>query len=186
MRAIEYTGPSASDLHWVETDRPQPGPDEVLIRVDAAGVNRPDILQRQGQYPPPPNASPRLGLEVAGEIAELGCADTGWQTGDKVCALVNGGGYAQYCVAKIGQLLPVPEGMGNIEAAALPEALFTVWHNLVQRGQLSAGERVLIHGGSGGIGTTAIQLAAALGAQVITTAGSRRSVSFCGPSALTM
>ncbi|MDO6747417.1 NAD(P)H-quinone oxidoreductase [Gilvimarinus sp. 1_MG-2023] len=172
MQAIAYAGPAATDLYLEEVRIPEPAADEVLIKVAAAGVNRPDILQRQGLYPPPQGASERLGLEVAGEIVACGRGGSHWQPGQQVCALVNGGGYAQYCVAKAAQTLPVPEGMSILSAAALPETFFTVWHNLFQRAQLRRGERVLIHGGSGGIGTTAVQMATAMGAQVITTAGS--------------
>ncbi|WP_062060792.1 NAD(P)H-quinone oxidoreductase [Cellvibrio sp. OA-2007] len=151
---------------------PQPNADEVLIRVYAAGINRPDILQRQGAYPAPADASPILGLEVAGEIIACGEKVKRWQLGDKVCALVNGGGYADYSLAPAAQCLPIPAGFSYVQAAALPETFFTVWHNLFQRAHLTAGESVLIHGGASGIGTAAIQLARAAGAQVFTTAGS--------------
>ncbi len=151
---------------------PVPKANEVLIRVHAAGINRPDILQRQGLYPPPADASPILGLEVAGEIVACGEQVQRWQVGDKVCALVNGGGYAEYAVAPAAQCLPIPEPFSFIEAAALPETFFTVWHNLFQRARLQAGESLLIHGGSSGIGTCAIQLANVFGAKVISTAGS--------------
>ncbi|MDF3014607.1 MAG: NAD(P)H-quinone oxidoreductase, partial [Cellvibrio sp.] len=151
---------------------PQPGTDEVLIRVHAAGINRPDILQRQGVYPPPADASPVLGLEVAGEIIACGENVDRWQIGEKVCALVNGGGYAEYALAPAAQCLPVPQDFSYIQAAALPETFFTVWHNLFQRARLIAGESLLIHGGTSGIGTTAIQLAHAFGIRVFATAGS--------------
>lgn len=151
---------------------PQPHTDEVLIRVRAAGINRPDILQRQGAYPPPADASPILGLEVAGEIIACGENVKRWQRGDKVCALVNGGGYAEYALAPAGQCLPIPHDFSYVQAAALPETFFTVWHNLFQRAQLKTGESLLIHGGTSGIGTTAIQLARAFGAQVFATVGS--------------
>ncbi len=144
----------------------------VLIRVYAAGINRPDILQRQGAYPPPVDASPILGLEVAGEIIACGAGVNDWHIGDKVCALVNGGGYAEYAIAPAAQCLPIPPNFSYVQAAALPETFFTVWHNLFQRGQLKSGETVLIHGGSSGIGTVAIQLAHAFGAKVFATAGS--------------
>jgi putative PIG3 family NAD(P)H quinone oxidoreductase len=144
----------------------------VLIRVCAAGINRPDILQRQGLYPPPADASPILGLEVSGEIIACGAGASDWTVGDKVCALVNGGGYAEYAVAPAAQCLPIPPGFSFVQAAALPETFFTVWHNLFQRGKLTSGESVLIHGGSSGIGTAAIQLARAFGARVFATAGS--------------
>jgi putative PIG3 family NAD(P)H quinone oxidoreductase len=155
-----------------ESPIPTPKSDEVLIRVHAAGINRPDILQRQGLYPAPADASPILGLEVAGEITILGENVTDWKIGDKVCALVNGGGYAEYAVAPAAQCLPIPDNCSFIQAAALPETFFTVWHNLFQRAQLKAGETLLIHGGTSGIGTTAIQLAIAFGVKVFATAGS--------------
>lgn len=157
-------------------DSPIPAPKfgEVLIHVHAAGINRPDILQRQGLYPAPADASPILGLEVAGEITALGEKVTDWKIGDKVCALVNGGGYAEYAVAPAAQCLPIPDNFSFAQAAALPETFFTVCHNLFQRAQLKAGETLLIHGGTSGIGTTAIQLAAAFGVQVFATAGSAK------------
>lgn len=158
---------------------PQPGPDEVLIRVAAAGVNRPDVMQRQGNYAPPPGASPVPGLEVAGEIVAGGENVTDWRVGDRVCALVSGGGYAEFCVAPAPQCLPVPQGLSLTEAAALPETLFTVWTNLFDRGGLTAGETVLIHGGSSGIGTTAIQLAHTFGARVLTTVGTAEKAAAC-------
>jgi putative PIG3 family NAD(P)H quinone oxidoreductase len=148
-----------------------PGPGEVLIRVEAAGVNRPDLMQRAGKYPPPPGASPILGLEVAGTIASA-AADSGWHEEDRVCALVPGGGYAEYCLAPGVQCLPVPRGLSMQEAAGIPETFFTVWANVFQIGHLIAGERFLVHGGTSGIGTTAIQLARAFGATVFATAGS--------------
>lgn len=151
---------------------PTPNSDEVLIRVHAAGINRPDILQRQGLYPAPADASPILGLEVAGEISEIGKDVTEWKIGDKVCALVNGGGYAEYAVAPAAQCLPIPDNFSFAQAAALPETFFTVWHNLFQRAQLKAGETLLVHGGTSGIGTTAIQLAVTFGVNVFATAGS--------------
>lgn len=148
---------------------PQPKADEVLIRVLAAGVNRPDVAQRKGDYPPPPGASPVLGLEVAGEVVR---AAGPWQVGDKVCALANGGGYAEYCAVPAAQCLPWPQGFDAVRAASLPETFFTVWANLFGHGQLKAGEWVLVHGGTSGIGSTAILLAKAFGAKVIATAGS--------------
>jgi NADPH2:quinone reductase len=151
---------------------PKPRDDEVLIRVLAAGVNRPDVAQRKGEYPPPPGASPFLGLEVAGEVAAVGAAAQGWKLGDKVCALVNGGGYAEYCTAPATQCLPWPAGYDAVKAASLPETFFTVWANLFGHGQLKAGDWVLVHGGTSGIGVTAILLAKAFGAKVIATAGS--------------
>ena len=158
---------------------PVPAPDEVLIRVQAAGVNRPDIAQRQGFYPPPPGASPLMGLEVAGEVVGLGAAVRGWRVGERVCALTNGGGYAQYCVAPAPQCLPWPTGYDAIRAAALPENYFTVWANLFQIGGLAAGQSALIHGGSSGIGLTAIQLGAEFGARVFATAGSADKCAAC-------
>jgi len=151
---------------------PAPRDDEVLIRVAAAGVNRPDVAQRKGEYPPPPGASPFLGLEVAGEVVAVGAAAVGWKLGDKVCALVNGGGYAEFCTAPAAQCLPWPAGYDAARAASLPETFFTVWANLFGHGQLKAGEWVLVHGGTSGIGVTAILLAKAFGAKVIATAGS--------------
>lgn len=151
---------------------PVPKANDVLIRVHAAGINRPDVLQRQGLYPPPADASPILGLEVAGEIVECGDQVARWQVGDKVCALVNGGGYAEYALAPEAQCLPIPESFSFVEAATLPETFFTVWHNLFQRAQLTAGETLLIHGGTSGIGVCAIQLAVAFGVNVIATASS--------------
>lgn len=158
---------------------PRPGEGEVLIRVAAAGVNRPDVMQRRGNYAPPPGASPVPGLEIAGEIAGLGAGVTGWSVGDTVCALVGGGGYAEYGVAPARQCLPLPAGLSVLEGAALPETYFTVWTNLFERGGLTRGETVLIHGGSSGIGTTAIQLARAFGARVFTTVGSPEKAEAC-------
>jgi NADPH2:quinone reductase len=158
---------------------PLPKPDEVLIRVLAAGVNRPDVQQRKGLYPPPPGASPFIGLEVAGEVVAAGSAATRYQLGDRVCALANGGGYAEYCVAPEAQTLPWPEGFDAIGAAALPETYFTVWANLFGHGRLAAGDTVLIHGGTSGIGVTAIQLAKAFGARVLATAGSADKCAAC-------
>jgi NADPH2:quinone reductase len=155
-------------------ERPDPVPaaGEVLIDVAAAGVNRPDVLQRLGKYPPPPGASDLPGLEVAGTIAALGDGVTGWSIGDQVCALLAGGGYAERAAVPQEQCLPVPKGLGMTEAAGIPETFFTVWTNVFQRGKLKAGESILVHGGTSGIGTTAIQLARAFGAEVLTTAGS--------------
>lgn len=158
---------------------PQPAAGEVLVKVAAAGVNRPDVLQRAGGYPPPPGASPIPGLEVAGTVVARGPDVIDLSVGDQVCALVTGGGYAQYCVAAAPQCLPVPAGFTILEAAALPETFFTVWTNVFERGRLQAGETVLIHGGSSGIGTTAIQLAKAFGARVFTTAGSPEKCEAC-------
>lgn len=163
---------SADMLQLDESPTPKPRSGEVLIRVRAAGINRPDILQRQGLYPAPADASPILGLEVAGEVAACGEDVFDWQPGDKVCALVNGGGYAEYALAPAAQCLPIPRDFSYIEAAALPETFFTVWSNLWQRAKLKAGESLLIHGGTSGIGITAIQLAIAFGVKVFATAGS--------------
>jgi len=158
---------------------PAPGSGEILIKVRAAGVNRPDVLQRRGVYPPPKGASDLPGLEVAGEVAALGAEAPRWQVGDAVCALTPGGGYAEYSVVHESNALPVPTGLSFNEAAAVPETFFTVWHNVFQRGGLKAGETLLVHGGSSGIGTTAIQLAEAFGATVIATAGSEEKCAAC-------
>ncbi len=158
---------------------PRPGPGEILIRVRAAGVNRPDVLQRKGAYPPPPDASDLPGLEVAGEVAALGEGADRWTVGDRVTALTPGGGYAEYCRVHATNALPIPVGMTLTEAAAIPETFFTVWHNVFQRGGLKQGETLLVHGGSSGIGTTAIQLASAFGAYVIATAGSKEKCEAC-------
>jgi len=158
---------------------PSPGPDEVLIRVEAAGVNRPDVLQRKGLYPPPPGASPIIGLEVAGEVVELGPGAAGFGVGDRVCALTNGGGYAEYCTVPAPQCLRWPQGCDAIAAAALPETYFTVWANLFQLGRLSSGERTLVHGGTSGIGVTAIQLAREFGATAYATAGTAEKCAAC-------
>ncbi len=158
---------------------PQPGAGEVLIRVAYAGVNRPDVMQRRGLYPPPPGASPILGLEIAGHVVALGEGVAGFREGEEVCALVAGGGYAEYCAAPAPQCLPVPQGLTLCEAAALPETFFTVWTNVFERGRLKAGETFLVHGGTSGIGTTAIQLAHAFGARVLATAGSDEKCAFC-------
>jgi NADPH2:quinone reductase len=151
---------------------PTPAAGQILVRVAAAGVNRPDIQQRIGAYPPPPGHSPLPGLEIAGEVVAVGPGGGRWKVGDKVCALVNGGGYAEYCIAEETAALPVPEGLDMIQAAGLPETAFTVWNNVFERGGLKAGEWFLVHGGTSGIGTMAIQLAKAFGAKVMTTAGS--------------
>ncbi len=158
---------------------PRPGPGEVLVKVHAAGVNRPDIMQRQGGYNPPPGASLIPGLEIAGTIVEAASDVTGWKVGDQVCALVSGGGYAEYCVAPAPQCLPVPEGLTMVEAAGLPETYYTVWTNVFQRGRLKAGEIFLLHGGSSGIGTTAIQLAREFGARIFTTVGNAEKAKVC-------
>ena len=158
---------------------PQPGEREVLVKVAAAGVNRPDVMQRQGLYPPPKGATDIPGLEIAGEVAALGAGVQRWKLGDKVMTLVVGGGYAEYCLAHESHALPVPAGLTLVEAAAIPETTFTVWHNVFERGRLQRGETLLVHGGSSGIGTTAIQLAKAFGARVITTAGSAEKCDAC-------
>jgi NADPH:quinone reductase len=158
---------------------PQPGSECILVRVEAAGVNRPDVLQRRGLYPPPPGASEIPGLEIAGEVVALGEGTKRFNIGDKVCALVAGGGYAEYCIVHESNALPVPPGLSMIEAAALPETFFTVWANLFQRGKLRMGETVLVHGGASGIGTTAIMLAKAFGARVIVTVGSEEKQEAC-------
>lgn len=158
---------------------PVPKPGEILVRVEAAGVNRPDVAQRQGTYPPPKDANPVLGLEVAGEVVALGAGVEEFVLGDKVCALANGGGYAEYCAVPAGQALPFPQGYDAVKAAAVPETFFTVWANLFQMAGLTEGETVLIHGGTSGIGTTAIQLAKAFGAEVFATAGSPEKCKAC-------
>jgi putative PIG3 family NAD(P)H quinone oxidoreductase len=180
MTAIAITEPGGPKVLRAEPrDVPKPGRGEILIRVRAAGVNRPDVSQRQGSYPPPPGASDLPGLEVAGEVAALGEEAARWQVGDAVCALTAGGGYAEYVKVHASNALPVPAGFTFTEAAALPETFFTVWHNVFQRGSLKAGETLLVHGGSSGIGTTAIQIATARGATVIVTAGSPAKCEAC-------
>ena len=173
MRCIEVSAPGGPEvLTPVERPDPAAGDGELLIAVEAAGVNRPDILQRRGHYPPPPGASDIPGLEIAGIVAAIGPGVRNWQRGDRVCALVSGGGYATLCVAPAPQCLPIPAPLDFIAAAAIPETFFTVWTNVFDRGRLKAGESALFHGGSSGIGTTAIQLASARGARVFATAGS--------------
>ena len=180
MLAIEIAHPGGPEvLRPVTRETPVPSTGEVLIRVQAAGVNRPDILQRIGKYPPPRGASDIPGLEVAGVVAALGPGATRWQPGEAVCALVAGGGYAEYCVAPEPQCLPIPTSFDAARAAAIPETYFTVWTNLFQRARLQSGETVLVHGGTSGIGTTAIQLARAAGATVYATAGSREKCTAC-------
>jgi len=183
MKAVEITRPGAPEVLSLG-DRPDPvaGPGEVLVRVAASGVNRPDVLQRAGHYPPPPGASDLPGLEIAGEIVSgdaQAMAQAGFKVGDKVCALVAGGGYAQLCVAPVAQCLPVPQGLSDVEAAALPETFFTVWSNVFDRGRLQPGETLLVQGGTSSIGVTAIQLARAFGARVIATAGSDDKCAAC-------
>jgi len=180
MTAIEISAPGGPEvLRPTVRPVPQPGPGEVLVKVTVAGVNRPDVAQREGRYPPPPGASDIPGLEIAGTVAALGEGVTAFAVGDRVCALVSGGGYAEYCTAPVGQCLAPPAGFSDEEAAAIPENWFTVWSNLIDRAGLKAGETVLIHGGSSGIGTAAIQLARAVGARVLTTAGSAEKCRFC-------
>ena len=180
MRAIEIIQPGGPGvLQPCERPVPQLKPGEVLIRVLAAGVNRPDVFQRLGQYPVPPGASDLPGLEVAGEIVDGDLGDSGFGKGDLVCALVQGGGYAEYCAAPLAQCLPVPKGLTPLEAAALPETFFTVWSNVFQRAALAEGETLLVQGGSSGIGTTAIQLARAFGHRVFATAGSADKCRAC-------
>jgi putative PIG3 family NAD(P)H quinone oxidoreductase len=181
MTAIAIAEPGGPDvLLAVERPLPMPGENEILVRVRAAGVNRPDVLQRQGSYAPPPGAPADIpGLEIAGEVAALGPGATRWQIGNAVTALVPGGGYAEYCRVHESNALPVPQGYSMVEAAAIPETFFTVWPNLFDRGRLKAGEALLVHGGTSGIGTVAIQLGKAFGATVIATAGSADKCAAC-------
>ncbi|QRR03294.1 NAD(P)H-quinone oxidoreductase [Dyadobacter sandarakinus] len=181
MKAIVIRGSGGPDvLHWEDRPVPAPGPGEVLIRVYAAGVNRPDVFQRKGNYPPPPGAPQDIpGLEIAGTIEQCGAGVTAWSPGDRVCALLAGEGYAEYATVHAGHCLPVPAGMDFVQAASLPETIFTVWHNVFQRGSLKKRENLLVHGGSSGIGITAIQLGKAFGAQVFATAGSAEKCAAC-------
>lgn len=180
MKQVEISGPGGPEvLNLVDGPLPDPGTDEVLIKVYAAGVNRPDVFQRQGKYNPPAGASPIPGLEVAGEIVKLGAGVTEFGLGERVCALVSGGGYAEFCVAPVPQVLPMPTGLTFIEASGIPENYFTVWTNVFDRGQLQKGETILIHGGSSGIGTTAIQLCHQFGARIISTAGTDEKCGVC-------
>ncbi|WP_297115482.1 NAD(P)H-quinone oxidoreductase [Thalassospira sp.] len=180
MKAVEITKDADKPALVVgEIALPDYGPDEVLIRVAASGVNRPDLMQVAGMYPPPPGASEIPGLELAGEIVAIGSNVTDWACGDKVCALVTGGGYAQYAAVPAAQCLPVPDGLTMTQAAGLPETFFTVWHNVFDKAALKTGETFLVHGGTSGIGTTAIQLAKAFGAKVIATAGSQEKCQAC-------
>ncbi|MGO3071738.1 MAG: NAD(P)H-quinone oxidoreductase [Brevibacterium linens] len=180
MRAITISSPGDPEVLQV-TDEPTPdiAADEVLVRVHAAGVNRADLLQRRGFYDPPPGATEIPGLEVSGTIERLGADVTGWSVGDRVAALLSGGGYAEYVPVPAGQLLPVPDGFDLTEAAALPEVLSTVWSNIVGRGQVRAGEWLLVHGGGSGIGTAAIQIARHLGVKIVVTVGSEKKAEFC-------
>ncbi len=180
MTAIEITAPGGPEaLKPTERPVPQPGKGELLIEVHAAGINRPDVLQRMGKYEPPPGATDIPGLEVAGVVAALGDGVASFKVGDKVCALLAGGGYAEYATVPDAQVLPIPDGLSMIEAACLPETFFTVWSNVFDRGRLKEGETFLVHGGSSGIGTTAIPLAKAFGAKVFTTAGSDEKCAAC-------
>lgn len=176
--ALRAPGPAAN-MHVTEGPRPRAQAGEVLVRVRAAGVNRPDIVQRLGNYPPPPGVTDIMGLEIAGEVVEAGEGVTAWRPGDRVCALVAGGGYAEYVAVPQPQLLPVPKGMDFVTAAAIPETYFTVWTNVFQSGRLAAGESLLVHGGASGIGTTAIRLAHALGATVYATVSSPEKAAAC-------
>ena len=180
MNFVDHgTGGGPEVLKQSTCARPEPQAGEILVRVAFAGVNRPDCLQRSGRYPPPPGASPIVGLEVSGEVVALGAGVTQWALGDRVCALTNGGAYAQYTTVPQGQALPVPKGFSMLQAAALPDNFFTVWTNVFQRGRLQAGETFLVHGGSSGIGLTAIQLAHAFGAKVFCTVGNSEKVAAC-------
>jgi NADPH:quinone reductase len=180
MRAVEISKPGAPEVLKL-TERPKPAPkaNEILVKVAAAGVNRPDVLQRMGNYPVPADASDLPGLEVAGEVVDKGAAVKMWNPGDKVCALVNGGGYAEYCAVAETQALPIPKGLSPTEAASLPETCFTVWGNVYDRGKLAPGETLLVQGGTSGIGVTAIQMAAATGNRVFATAGSEEKCAAC-------
>jgi putative PIG3 family NAD(P)H quinone oxidoreductase len=180
MTVIGISKPGGPEVLLPETRAvPSPGPGEILVKVEAAGVNRPDIAQRSGSYPPPPGASDLPGLEIAGHVVALGAGSTRHKLGDKVMSLVAGGGYAQYCIAQDAQAMAVPPSLSIQEAGALPETLMTVWHNVFERGGLKSGETLLIHGGSSGIGTMAIQLAKALGSKVMVTVGSREKADAC-------
>ncbi len=180
MRAVEISKPGGPEVLKIgERALPQPKPHEILVKVAAAGVNRPDVLQRMGLYAVPPDASDLPGLEIAGTVAAIGANVKQWKAGDQVCALVHGGGYAEYCVVPEVQALPVPKGLSLTEAASLPETFFTVYSNVFDRGGLKAGESLLVQGGSSGIGVTAIQMAAALGARVFTTAGTDEKCAAC-------
>ncbi len=180
MRFVTTTGPGAADVMRITTGPlPTMGENDVLIKVDCAGVNRPDVLQRSGNYAPPPTASPIMGLEVSGSVASIGANVTQWKVGDAVCALTPGGGYAEYCAAPAAHCLPIPAGLSMLEAAGVPENFFTVWVNVFDTCKLKASEKILIHGGSSGIGLTAIQLAKAFGAEVFTTVGNEEKAEFC-------
>ncbi len=181
MRAIDHgQGGDASCMRLVEIAVPRCGDDEVLIKVFATGVNRPDVLQRSGKYAPPADASPLMGLELSGEVIATGAAVTRWQIGDKVCALTHGGAYAEFCAVNAAHCLPIPNGLSMLEAAALPEVFFTVWANVFQRAQFTAGDSILIHGGSSGIGSAAIQLCKAFGAaKILVTCSNQAKLDYC-------
>ncbi len=180
MTCVEISEPGGPEtLHLGRRPVPRPGGKDVLIEVAAAGVNRPDILQREGGYPPPPGASDILGLEVAGTVVETGSHAGGWAVGDKLCALLTGGGYAEFCSVPAPQCLPIPKGLDMVQAAALPETFFTVWTNVFERAGLKPGETLLVHGGSSGIGTAAIQMASRLGSRVMVTAGTDEKCAAC-------
>lgn len=180
MRAVEISSPGGPEaLQLRDVPKPAPKPDEIIVKVGAAGVNRPDVLQRMGLYPVPPGASPLPGLEIAGEVVEAGASVRIFRPGDKVCALANGGGYAEYCAVPETQALPVPRNLSITEAASLPETFFTVWANVYERGRLAPGESLLVQGGTSGIGVTAIQMAAATGNRVFATAGSEEKCAAC-------
>jgi NADPH2:quinone reductase len=180
MKHVAMTAPGGPEvLHVATGPTPKPGRGEVLVKVAAAGVNRPEVLQRQGGYPPPPGVTPILGLEIAGEVVALGEGVRKLKLGDKICALVSGGGYAEYCPAPEPQCLPIPQPLSLVEAASVPETFFTVWTNVFERGALKEGETFVVHGGTSGIGTVAIQLAHAFGARVLATAGNDEKCAFC-------
>lgn len=180
MRAVEITQPGKPEVLKLGTrPMPRPKPGEVLVKIEAAGINRPDVLQRMGHYPPPPGASDIPGLEIAGTVVALGEGVSTWKPGDAVCALVSGGGYAEYCTAPAPQCLPIPEGLIAVQAGALPETFFTVWTNVFERARLAPGETLLVQGGSSGIGVAAIQMATALGHRVFVTAGSAEKCRAC-------
>lgn len=180
MTAIEASGAGAPDVLQAATrERPEPGPTEVLIKVTAAGVNGPDMVQRKGHYPPPPGASDLLGLEVSGEVVACGADGSGWKAGDRVCALTNGGGYAEYVAVEAGHCLPIPEGVSEVDAAGLCETFFTVWSNFFLEAPIPKGALFLVHGGAGGIGSTAVQVGAALGLRVFATADGAEACGFC-------
>ncbi len=180
MLVVDHgAGGPANVLHVAQVAMPEPGPGQVLVKVQYAGVNRPDLLQRAGSYPPPKGASPYLGLEVSGTISAVGQGVSSWQIGDAVCALTPGGGYAQYCLVSADHCLPIPKGLDMLQASVLPETYFTVWANVFERGGLKRGESLLVHGGSSGIGITAIQLAKEMGARVFTTVGNQDKADAC-------